>query len=402
MRHSVPKAIALGLLSVYILHSSGKPIVPFAPCIDLACRDIFEKAKWTTVAHAENPPSAFDRRASGGGRPKNPNENSSNSPQANPNDPNNPSGAGEQQGESGGFSETPETEGGFSDSQETEGGFSENGADTNNPDSDAQPANSNPAPNAPVANNPGSQNAVQYAPSVRNNHNQPAASSDNPFIPSNAPVAVINVAARRNEFQATITNLNLNNKPWFFYSGFVDRKRAPQFQLGLEHKLGLGNGMSSMNDVLPLVQDVKPGQTSYMTEYWDYEKKQEFHGAGDYYWAANSKAYGQAIAGDMYAVIPSGRSVNQPYPNKGSNWWTYELPELTRNPNVNSITVAPMAEDMNFMSVDVDKALYFGPPIQIWRQGDEPIGFPASEFHHLLRPNEAWEELPDIDIPDSK
>ncbi|RYN44439.1 hypothetical protein AA0114_g10034 [Alternaria tenuissima] len=301
---------------------------------------------------------------------------------------NNPSGAGDQTGESGGFGETPDTQGGFSDSQETEGGFGDN------PDGNAQPAN--PNPNAPAGNDPASQNTDQHPPSARNNHNKPAASADNPFDPAAAPVPRIEVATRHDEFKQTITANGLTGKPWFFYSG-LKRDDIFRFKGSLEHKLGIGyKQMPYMGNVLPTDSGGK------------YEMdKRKYTASGEkaneeYYWGVNSKAYAEAGEGRVYVMLPSSRSVNQPYPDQGSNLWTYEVPELTRNSRVESITVVPMKEQPDTFVTDTFQGQYVtGPEQVIWRSGDEPIGFPASELYHLQRPDEPWTTLPDVELPES-
>ncbi|KAI4700833.1 hypothetical protein J4E81_003797 [Alternaria sp. BMP 2799] len=403
MRHSVPKSIALGLLSAYILQSSGKPIIPIAPCQnEVDCSHPFNNTNWPRLARTDGLPPALDRRASGGGRPTKPNDNSPNAPHVNPDQQNTPSDAGDQQGESGGFSEQQETSGGFSDSQETEGGFNNNGDDTGGPgsssqpaapDSNAPPANPNPAPNAPAANNPGQPNAVQYPPSARNNRNQPAASANDPFDPEDASVPVINVATRANQFRQTITQDGLTGQPWFFYSGLDRKKKDSIYKRNLEDRLQLGHGtMPSMNNVLP-----NAGGGEYAIEYNAFQTLSSL----DYYWAANSKAYAQAVEGRVYVVLPSGHGVNQPYPDKGSNWWTFEVPDLTRNARVDSITVVPVKEDTSNVYMEPAEAYHLGEENVIWRRGDEPIGFPASELHQLQRPDELWETVQDVYIPSS-
>ena len=409
MRHSVPKSIALGLLSAYILQSSGKPIIPIAPCQnEVDCRYPFNHTNWPFLARTDALPPALDRRASGGGRPDRPNDNSPNAPHVNPDQQNTPSDAGDQQGESGGFSEQQETSGGFSDSQETEGGFNNNnnGDNTGNPDSSSQPAapnpdaqpanpaaNPNPVPGAPAGNNPGQPNAVQYPPSARNNRNQPATSANDIFDPEAAYVPVINVAARVNEFRGTITRDRLSGKPWMFYSG-LDRSENPLFKKALEVKID-ETDMPFMGSVLPVE---KPGDAYYLDN-MKY-KASGFTRNEEYYWAVNSKAYAQAVEGKIYAVIKSGTSVNQPYPGKGSNWWTFELPELTRNARVDSITVVPINRDERRPLDEPEYTRYvLGEEKVIWRRGDEPIGFPADELHGIERPGVSWETLPDVAIP---
>jgi len=409
MRHSVPKSIALGLLSAYILQSSGKPIIPIAPCQnEVDCRYPFNNTNWPYLARTDALPPALDRRASGGGRPTKPNDNSPNAPHVNPAQQNTPSDAGGQQGESGGFSEQQETSGGFPDSQETEGGFNNNGDDTGGPGSSSQPAapdpnpnpapNSNSAPNAPAANNPGQPNAVQYPPSARNNHNQPATSANNPFNPAAASVPVINVAARTTQFRQTITQDGLTGQPWFFYSGFDRQKKDYTYKQNLEDRLQLGHGqMPSMDSVLSI-----RGSGANAIEYQAYQVRPGVDPAREnYYWAVNSKAYAQAVEGRIYVVLPSGRGMNQPYSDKGSNWWTFEVPELTRNPRVDSITVMPVKEDTSTLYIEEADAFHLGEETIIWRRGDDPIGFPANELDPLQRPNEPWETVQDVYIPSS-
>lgn len=411
MHHSLSKTLALGLLSAYILHSSGKPIIPIAPCqSEVDCKDPYENTNWPYLARTDALPPARDRRASGGGRPNRPDENSPNAPQANPHDQNSPSDAGDQQGESGGFSNEQETSGGFSDSQETEGGFNNNGDDTGNPGSSSQPAasdpdaqptnpnpppNPNPAPNVPAANNPGQQNAVQYPSSARNNRNQPATSANHVFDPDTATpaVPVVNVAARSNDFRGTIAQKGLTGKPWMFYSGLDDRSESYIFKKTLEVKTGQTD-IPYMENLLPL----RNPQDRYFQEYNTYRSAGERH--VEYFFAANSKAYAQAVDGDIYALIKSGTSVNQPYPGKGSNWWTFEVPELTRNARVNSITVVPINRDDRLPLGEDYERFELGDEKVIWRRGDEPIGFPADELHGIERPGEPWETLPDVEIPE--
>ncbi|KAI4945664.1 hypothetical protein J4E91_008007 [Alternaria rosae] len=370
MRHSLSKTLALGLLSAYILHSSGKPIIPIAPCqSEVDCKDPHEDKNWPHLARTDALPPALDRRASGGGRPNKPNDNSPNAPHPNPNEQNTPSDAGDQQGESGGFSNEQETSGGFSDSQETEGGFNNNGDDTGNPGSSSQPAVPDPDaqptnPNAPPNPNP------------------------NPNVP-----AANNPAARLNDFRGTIAQKGLTGKPWMFYSGLDDRSESYIFKETLEVKTGQTD-IPYMENLLPL----RNPQDRYFQEYDTYKSAGERH--VEYYFAANSKAYAQAVDGDIYALIKSGTSVNQPYPGKGSNWWTFEVPELTRNARVNSITVVPVNRDDRLPLGEDYERFELGDEKVIWRRGDEPIGFPADELHGIERPSEPWETLPDVEIPE--
>jgi hypothetical protein len=265
------------------------------------------------------------------------------------------------------------------------------------PNSNARPAN--PVTNAQPVNNPATQNANQYPPSARNNQNRPASTQADgvtlPFEASRAGLTPINVNTRKTEFQTTITNNNLNGRPWFYFSGIErDDHEAYKASLDIHLKLPAGQKLVYMGDVC----NSKKGG-AYYQEAQGFKKSEM---AESYYWAANSKALGQASGGHVYTVIPGGQHVNQPYPQpwKASNWWTYELPELTRNPNVDSITVVPTDKSDLHMSLDPREYITFGSSVEIWRRGDEPIGFEADERYEPTRPGEPWMEVPDMPSSD--
>ncbi|KAF2475234.1 uncharacterized protein BDR25DRAFT_350632 [Lindgomyces ingoldianus] len=83
------------------------------------------------------------------------------------------------------------------------------------------------------------------------------------------------------------------------------------------------------------------------------------------FWAISSKAYAQIVKGDVWVVLPKGASVNKPYldvdPNKGSNWWSYEVPELTRSSQVDRV----IRIDTNFK----DEYIVVG---EIWKKMISP------------------------------
>ncbi|KAH7385229.1 hypothetical protein DE146DRAFT_635849 [Phaeosphaeria sp. MPI-PUGE-AT-0046c] len=56
-----------------------------------------------------------------------------------------------------------------------------------------------------------------------------------------------------------------------------------------------------------------------------------------YFWAAVSRAHAQAITGRAHVVIPKGGPINIPKDNgDGSVWWSFEAPDLSRNPETDS------------------------------------------------------------------
>jgi hypothetical protein len=397
MRYFISNPTALGLLSAYFLCGRGNPIIRDTSCKDVECA----KASLALLADFNITIPELHSRAGGGGRPDRLPENSPNGYPSTHTDPNDQSGAGDQTGETEGFNNVPDTVGGMGDPEGESSGSGGGSADsdpnaqTADPNTNAQPAN--PVPNAQPANNPATQNANQYPPSTRNNHNQPAANANDVAKPKDAPhLAVIDVDERSKEFQSTIINKRLAGGPWYLYTGSgYEHKARMLYKDALEHKLGLGvnRKMPYMNDLLPITGDGK-----YRQEYDIYRIHADARNE-KYYWGANSKAYGKAIDGDVYCVIPEGQSVNQPYLDRGSNWWTYELPELTRNPKVNSITVVPFNVDTGSVYIEPREAVHFGEEIRIWTRNDEPIGYPASEYHMYTRPEEPWTQLPEVPLP---
>lgn len=354
-----PKVIPLGLLSLQIIWSNANPVVRTTECVDASCSD-HSAIDWAEIA-AVNLPLDLSRRAGGGGRPNG-------RPAGRPDDPNNPSDPSSQTGESGGFGNTKETTGGFTGLCDKRSWFSL-------------------WPRAGCGEE-------TFPPSVRNNNNKPAVVEDDTYQP---PLNHrIDVNARKQEFENIIRDKNLQNRPWFFYSG-IGYEEQLKYKDAVHYKLGFTDGDKDTNkENDPVVYmgniiDLKPGSSST----FGYAKYEGNTRAEKYFWAANSKAYSQAVRGNIYVTIPGGRAVNQPYSNKGSNWWSYELPELTRNPHVTSITVMPTKE-ITALSLRESDDVVFGPTEVIWRQGDDPIGYPADEQKEVKLPEEPWKPLAEI------
>jgi hypothetical protein len=348
MRYSFSKALGVGLLSILFLQSNGNPVTHDLVCVGENCNGL-RSIDRGLVKGLLSPHKKILPRAGGGGRPDRPNDRGPDgAPVDKPNDLNNPSVPSNQNGEEGGFQGQPESGGGFTNICERRirwHFWSRSGCG---------PGTTNPAPAT-----------REGPPSSKNNYLQ--SSTEGEPIVTNRP---IDIGARKARFQADIQNLQgVQKGPWFFYSGFkldeVDTWKG-EVQIKLNTKIGY---------IRNLVDIRGP---PYMEEF------QRFSSDNNqwYFWAANSKAFSQAIEGKVYAVIPHDTSINQPYENQGSNWWSYELPELTRNDKVDSISV--------YYADPMDMGDALGEAKVIWQRGDAPIGFPGDERRHYTRPTEPW------------
>jgi hypothetical protein len=353
MRYSISKAIGIGILSILFLGSNGNPVTS-----DLACGDNCNKPSWTLAKGIHSPPPYILPRAGGGVRPGKPNDRGPDgAPLDRPNDPNNPSVPTNQNGEEGGFQGQPETGGGFNNicTRKTRWPIQWRRSGCGNPQQPPTRA------------------------SVRNNNNQPATQGERAN-----PSRDINIQERRDEFRSEIQQ-NYQNRPWFFFSG-VSADDASKWKNAVDLKLRLPDDRKT-GFIQDFVTTTNPHNQRYVQEYNTYNAE----GFGSYFWAANSKAFAQAVEGKVYALIPGDRAINQPYDGQGSNWWSYELPELTRNPNIESITVirADVRIDLDNVSQrpKTDVPLEFdGPNELVWTRGDEPIGFPGDEHFEYARP----------------
>lgn len=216
-----------------------------------------------------------------------------------------------------------------------------------------------------------------FEASVKNNFNQPATEAQKSFDPTAKGSEEINIDTVVTAMKNEITQKGFQNDPFYFYSGFQNRDTAVgqvMNELAAKPELN-GKRLHSMRDAKPkILAD-------------DYAKKYEGTADfGEYFWASYSKAYGRAASGTVYVVIPGGKALNQPYDNAGSNWWSFEAPELTRNPDVNEIILVKQDGGYNMDTDSFD----LGDPVSIWKKGDEPFGFQADEHNKVTRPDQAF------------
>ncbi|KAF2867227.1 hypothetical protein BDV95DRAFT_598341 [Massariosphaeria phaeospora] len=242
-------------------------------------------------------------------------------------------GAGDPNEETPGFDTNEEAPGSGFDTCEKKRGWSTlccTGCGDDDPPAGA-PGGTTPGGEAPANNNPV---GGLYPASARNNQNQPA-------------------------------TLMRKHKSLEIYSRRMDFKTVSQ-EMGLPSDKRITN----IHDILQ-PNDVDP-------------VRQALAGTVNegYFWAASSKAYAQACRGKIYVAIPEGQPINGPRSNNdGSFWWSFEAPALTRNPDVTEVILR---------SVDLDQ-FAVAPDKVIWRQGDEPLGFPGDEFKKEVKPTEPWD-----------
>jgi hypothetical protein len=292
MRCSITNIIHVGLLSTLVLYSSCNPVARSLSCTGAAC-DSIRPIEGVTVKELFTPHREILPRGGGGGRPDKPNDRGPDgTPGGKPGDNNNPSVPNNQNGEEGGFGGQQSTGGGFSNicQKRTWSAIWRRSGCGNVPERPSQ--------------------AV-----IRTNNNQPATEG-----PRASPTHDINLQERRDAFRAEIQQ-SYQNRPWFFFSG-VDTRDAEKWKDALDDKLQLGNQKTGF--IKDFVDVQNPNNQRYLAEYTTYKAQ----GFDDYFWAANSKAFAQAVQGRVYVMIPGDRAINQPYDHKGSNWWSYELQSL--------------------------------------------------------------------------
>lgn len=90
-------------------------------------------------------------------------------------------------------------------------------------------------------------------------------------------------------------------------------------------------------------------------------------------------------------MIPKGRPINIPKDNgDGSVWWSFEAPDLSRNPGIDSITYVSVDPELN-MGLDETNPKYdIGPDMVIWQRGDEALGTPGNELYKEVAPPQPW------------
>jgi hypothetical protein len=281
------------------------------------------------------------------------------------------SGNGSPQTEGGQTGET----GGFT-GQETEGGFSGD-VNTGHPVND--PAN---APANPPADNPAN------APSIRNNFGNPAQSQEQKYNPS----PLIDVAAKAAEFRTRIQTAGIQNGPWFFYSGFADKNIRDETHDALGNRLKATRVVGMDENGRPITKPMPALGDAMAAENADPDRLRLVGTPNaPYFWAAVSRAYSQAVSGKVYIVAPVGRPINIPKDNgDGSVWWSFEAPDLSRNPDVDSITYVSVDLEPTMSDNPNDPIYELGPDKVIWSRGDPPLGTPGDERHMETAPAQAW------------
>lgn len=120
----------------------------------------------------------------------------------------------------------------------------------------------------------------------------------------------------------------VNEGNWVFWSGFDRTDNFDKWTGTVQGKMlpDTFTNTAQRDSVLQLYRDANQG--------WKF-------------WAYESKAFAQYVKRTVYAAIPRGRHINKPYADgKGSNFWTYELPELVRRPG-DIVEVRVVYIDMN-------------------------------------------------------
>ncbi|KAH7413617.1 hypothetical protein DE146DRAFT_638192 [Phaeosphaeria sp. MPI-PUGE-AT-0046c] len=355
MRSIASKTISVIVVLVLLLCTNGNPVVRNVACAGENC-NLPKTIEGVFVKDIHTPKPPILPRAGAGGRPSKPNDRVPEVVPTRPNDPNNPNSPGSQTGERGGF-DSPDTVGGFSGLCQRKTIWS-----VFWPRAGCESGRNRPSPAA-----------------IRTNDNSPATGSQKA-----TPLRDINIQTRADEFRHEIQQ-HWQNRPWFFFSG-IDADSAPHWQQALNNRMNLPEkeGTGSIQD---FVNVRNPEIARYVPEYQAYKAE----GFDDYFWAANSKAFAQAVQGRIYVVIPGERAINQPYDAKGSNWWSFEVPELTRNPNVQDIVLLRTDDRVNMNEIPDDDFTFNGPNQIIWQRGDNPLGFPADEHFGYSRPQWPFE-----------
>lgn len=219
----------------------------------------------------------------------------------------------------------------------------------------------------------------EFPPSARNNQNQPATSAERKYDPAGQNKLVIDVDEVANDMRQQIRVRGEEGGPWYFFDGLELETFLNDVRPILSRKLELKD--ENGNDkLIPSLETAKKPKASDRFA-MQHEDSPDFQA---YFWNAYSKAYGQAVSGKTYVVIPKDRPINQPFEDaQGSWWWSFEAPELSRNPNVEEINIVRIDPTMN-----LDGELYdLADPIPIWKAGDEPLGFRADiEFERAFPP----------------
>lgn len=240
-----------------------------------------------------------------------------------------------------------------------------------------------------------------FPPSVKNNHHKALVDTSIDYREKFKGTTLENIQDKFNVDTQRSEFLNLMNQhqikatgaPWLFFSG-LDYMRMRDLRNHIAEALGLEDRwqLKMMGDLC----NAQPPQTS-----------NQFRLASDsnyesVYWAVGSIAYAQIAEGQIILLVPRNEKnevapVNNAYKttfqtpegpverSKPSFLWTFQIAELTRNPNVTDI-----------IRISVDEEGAFGPMERIWLKGDEPWGVSASPWHPAVLPDENFypEEIP--------
>jgi hypothetical protein len=232
--------------------------------------------------------------------------------------------------------------------------------------------------------------APEFPPSARNNQNQPATTAQMKFDLAAQKLPEIDVDAVVRDMLEQVRLQGLEGSSWYFFDGLEDMDiYLNTVRPILSKRLGFGTDDQGNQILIPSLQNIKKQKVTDDNAI-RYEDAAEFL---IYFWNAYSKAYAQAVSGKAYVVIPKDRPINQPFEDKkGSWWWSFEVPELTRNPNVDEIYVVRIDPTL---TITLEGEVYdLDDPVLIWRKGDEPIGFPADIRYEAAFPSDPFNPEP--------
>jgi hypothetical protein len=236
-------------------------------------------------------------------------------------------------------------------------------------------------------------NLVEWPPSVKNNYNKPMIreGKDIRSLFGEELLALSQSFNERTQKQAWLEMLQDGSVPaegpWVFFTGFGPEE-AFIFREIFAPDLGY------KPEDLKVMSDFYRRQKPAILIPWTEEDDGMFEGM---YWSVNSKAFGQLAQGDIYLLLPKGAPVNNAYKNsegRPSFFWTFEVGDLTRNPKVRQIYRVQVSEDESspLRSYEFDR---------VWKQGDEPRGYPVSPYNFMVTPEEDFfpiGETIDLDI----
>jgi hypothetical protein len=227
-------------------------------------------------------------------------------------------------------------------------------------------------------------------PSKRNNDNKPAQTSEE----MDTKGLMLDEETLRNNFREKIHLRGLDKaENYFFYSGIwpiqaVEYLR-PLYAMRLKDSEArlrepTQEGVEYAEEHLPAMNDIRE-DPEFMKIKTDIDV-----GKADYYWAANSKAYAQIAKGNAILAIRLERDINQPGSDERATfWWTWEIAELTRNLNIDSIKIIPIDRKWVGGTDERPDPQAIGKPMTIWSKGDPPLSFPADLQHEMARPKES-------------